>query len=229
MNPDWGSLRRLVGRATPRTIVDLLNDYAAVARAGLGALQAYMAMFGRLPVLLAPTNPDDMAKLTPRDYDRVVSLLSAYYGLVWCDAGTGYRDKLTQYAIQRADHLVVVSTPDEGTVVDNLESIQYLASARYAATYTGLLDDVELRARLLEDVTLVVNKAGEPGAGDAPLDPRKLRAAASACNAVLDLPYSARLKGLLADGTLTMDSLPVPYRRAVKQLLVAVLSRLADV
>jgi hypothetical protein len=227
-------LRRLVGRGNPRTIIDLLENYTAIERAGLGLLQSYVTMFGRLPVLLAPTNPDQMARLTARDYDRVLRLLSQYFGICLCDAGTGYRDRLTQYAIQRADHLAVVATPDEGTTMTCLESIQYLASARYEVTYRGALDDVagdapqDVRARLLEDISLLVNRAGEPGMGDAPVDPARLRRAAGGCNAVLELPYSPRLKTLLSDGTLTVDNLPVPYRRAVKKLLVAILGRLAE-
>ena len=33
---------------------------------------------------------------------------------------------------------------------------------------------------------------------------------------------------MLDDGTLTYEALPLAYRRAVKQLLVAILSRLAE-
>ena len=41
-------------------------------------------------------------------------------------------------------------------------------------------------------------------------------------------PYARALRRLLDDGTLTYEALPLAYRRAVKQLLVAVLSRLAE-
>jgi hypothetical protein len=65
-------------------------------------------------------------------------------------------------------------------------------------------------------------------AGGGALDPAKIRAAAGGLNATVALPYAPALRRMLDDGTLTYEALPLPYRRAVKQLLVAVLSRLAE-
>ena len=64
VNPDWGTLDELLGGANPRTIADLLRDYTAIDRAGIGLLQGYVTMFGRLPVLTAPSDPDAMANTT---------------------------------------------------------------------------------------------------------------------------------------------------------------------
>ncbi len=232
LNPDWGTLDEVLGAgANPRTIQDLLRDYTAVDRTGIGLLQGYVTMFGRLPVLTAPGHPDAMARLTPRDYDRVLRLLSAHYNVVLCDCGTSFTNRINQWAIQRADHLMVVGWPEQATLRKVLGAVDYLASSRYAHDYRGVLAEVEqaeVRARALADQTLVLNGVGYRRGPD-PVDPAKVRAAAGGLNAVVELPHSPALGALLADGTLTMDALPAPYRRAVKRLLVAVLGRLADV
>ncbi len=232
LNPDWGTLDEVLGAgANPRTIQDLLRDYTAVDRTGIGLLQGYVTMFGRLPVLTAPGHPDAMARLTPRDYDRVLRLLSAHYNVVLCDCGTSFTNRINQWAIQRADHLLVVGWPEQATLRKVLGAVDYLASSRYAHDYRGVLAEVEqaeVRARALADQTLVLNGVGYRRGPD-PVDPAKVRAAAGGLNAVVELPHSPALGALLADGTLTMDALPAPYRRAVKKLLVAVLGRLADV
>ncbi len=43
LNPDWGTLDEVLGAgANPRTIQDLLRDYTAVDRTGIGLLQGYV-------------------------------------------------------------------------------------------------------------------------------------------------------------------------------------------
>lgn len=236
VNPDWGTLDELLGTANPRTIADLLHDYTAIDRAGVGLLQGYVTMFGRLPVLTAPSDPDAMARLTPRDYDRVLRLLALHYNVIILDCGTAFTQRLNQFAIQRAGHLVVVGWPEQATMRKTLAAVDYLASARYERDYRGTLAEVaeisddgrsDIRARTLADVTLALNGVGHTGRQD-PVDPRRVREAASGLNAVIDLPYVPALRALLADGTLTIEALPAPYRRAAKALLVAALGGLAD-
>jgi len=232
LNPDWGTIDQVLGDANPRTIQDLLQNLTAVNQAGIGLLQGYVTMWGRLPVLTAPSRPDEMARLAPRDYERVLKLLSVHYNLIILDCGTAFTQRLNQFAIQAADHLQVVGWPDHATMQKTVAAIDYLASSRYARDYQGVLaeltaDRAEVRARTLADMTLVVNGAGFPS-GAAAIDLAKVRMAVSGLNAVVPLPYSAPLRRMLGDGTLTMDALPADYRRAVKELLVAVLGRLAD-
>ncbi len=230
VNPDWGTLSELLGQPIARTIVDVLRDYTAIDRAGIGMLQGYQAMFGRLPVLTVPKDPEVMARLAPRDYDRVLRLLSVHYGVLLLDCGTSFTQVLNQYAIRNSDHLVVVGWPEQATMRMTLGAVEYLASSRYERDYRGVLAEsarAEVRARALDDITLVVNGVGHAGRAD-PIDPAKIRAAASGLNAVAALPHSPALRRLLADGTLTIEALPPPYRRAVKQVLVAVLARLAE-
>jgi MinD-like ATPase involved in chromosome partitioning or flagellar assembly len=236
VNPDWGTLDELLGTANPRTIADLLRDYTAIDRAGVGLLQGYVTMFGRLPVLTAPSDPDAMARLTPRDYDRVLRLLALHYNVIILDCGTAFTQRLNQFAIQRAAHLVVVGWPEQATMRKTLAAIDYLASARYERDYRGTLAEVagagddgrgDIRARALVDVTLALNGVGHTGGQD-PVDPRKVREAAAGLHAVIDLPYVPALRALLEDGTLTIEALPAAYRRAAKALLVVALGGLAE-
>jgi MinD-like ATPase involved in chromosome partitioning or flagellar assembly len=238
LNPDWGTLDELLGQPATRTLQDVLRDYTAIERAGIGLLQGYLTMFGRLPVLTVPADPEAMARLSPRDYDRVLRLLAAHYSPLLLDCGTAFTQRLNQYAIQHSDHLVVVGWPEQATMRKTLGAVEYLASSRYERDYRGVLGEgapaggypAEVRARALDDITLVVNGAGHAGRGPFggdPIDPAKVRAAAAGLNAVVELPFSPPLRRLLADGTLTIEALPRPYRRAIKRLLVAVLARLA--
>lgn len=233
LNPDWGTIDQVLGDANPRTIQDLLQNLTAINQAGIGLLQGYVTMWGRLPVLTAPSNPQEMARLAPRDYERVLNLLSVHYNVIILDCGTAFTQRLNQFAIQAADHLQVVGWPDHPTMQKTVAAIDYLASSRYAHDYQGVLaelapDHAAVRARTLADMTLVVNGAGFPS-GAAAIDLAKVRMVVSGLNAVVPLPYSAPLRRMLGDGTLTMEALPADYRRAVKGLLVAVLGRLADV
>ncbi|HEU5422524.1 MAG TPA: hypothetical protein VFU72_03205, partial [Nitrolancea sp.] len=231
LNPDWGNARQLLPRANRATVVDLLDAYAPIERTGIGLLQSYITMWSRLPVLTVPTDPDQAAALGAADYERVLQLLGQYYNVILLDCGTGYADTLTQFGIQRADHLVLLSSPDHGTVRTALESARYLASTRYERTFADRLaalaagGTADIRARQLAAVTLVVNQHGRPGAG-IPADLGKVRRAASALNAVLTVPHSATLATLFDDQTLTLENLPRPVRRALKSLWVAVLDQL---
>ncbi len=232
LNPDWGTIDQVLGDANPRTIQDLLQNLTAINQTGIGLLQGYVTMWGRIPVLTAPGRPDEMARLAPRDYERVLKLLSLHYNLIILDCGTAFTQRLNQFAIQAADHLQVVRWPDHPTMQKTVAAIDYLASSRYARDYQSVLaelapDHATVRARTLADMTLVVNGTGFPS-GAVPIDVAKVRMAVAGLNDVVSLPYSAPLRRMLGDGTLTMDALPAEYRRAVKELLVAVLGRLAD-
>ncbi len=233
LNPDWGTIDQVLGDTNPKTIQDLLQNLTAVNQAGIGLLQGFVTMWGRLPVLTAPSRPDAMARLAPRDYERVLKLLAVHYNVIILDCGTAFTQRLNQFAIQAADHLQVVGWPDHATMQKTVAAIDYLASSRYAHDYQGVLaeltaDRAAVRARTLADMTLVVNGAGFPS-GAAAIDLARVRMAVTGLNAVVPLPYSGPLRRMLGDGTLTIEALPADYRRAVKTLLVAVLGRLADV
>jgi len=234
VNPDLGNVRQLLPSANPRTVQHLLEGLVAAERGGVNRVQGYLTMWGRLGVLTAPQRPDEMARLTPRDYARVLRLLRLYFGTVILDCGTSFTNRLQQWAIQTADHLVLVTQPEEAPLRTTLTAIDYLASAAYAEDYRGVFREVADAAggegsgtRERRDMTLVVNGVGFAGGRD-PVDPAKIRAAAAGLNATVELPYSAPLRQRINDGVLTPEVLPAPYRRAIKTGLAAVLGRLAE-
>lgn len=234
VNPDLGNVRQLLPSANPRTVQHLLEGLVAAERGGVNRVQGYLTMWGRLGVLTAPQRPDEMARLTPRDYARVLRLLRLYFGTVILDCGTSFTNRLQQWAIQTADHLVLVAQPEEAPLRTTLTAIDYLASAAYAEDYRGVFREVADAAggegsgtRERRDMTLVVNGVGFAGGRD-PVDPAKIRAAAAGLNATVELPYSAPLRQRINDGVLTPEVLPAPYRRAIKTGLAAVLGRLAE-
>ncbi|MDP9353572.1 MAG: hypothetical protein M3P51_18785 [Chloroflexota bacterium] len=143
LNPDWGNARELLGDANPNTIQDLLGGLHSVQRRGIGAIQGYVTMWGRLPVLTAPSDPDGMADLSPRDYDRVLRSLAVHYNLIILDCGTSFTQRLNQYAIQTADHIPVVGNPRHATMSKTVEAVRYIASQRYAEKYRGSLAKVD--------------------------------------------------------------------------------------
>jgi len=237
VNPDLGNVRQLLPEPNPRTVQDLLEGLIAAERGGVNRVQGYLTMWGRLGVLTAPQRPDEMARLSPRDYARALRLLKLYFGTVILDCGTSFTNRLQQWAIQTADHLVLVTQPEEAPLLTTLAAIDYLASTAYAEDYRGVFREVADAAgpewagargsRGRCDMTLVVNGVGFAGRRD-PVDPDKIRAAAAGLNAVIDVPYSAELRRRINDGVLTPEVLPTPYRRAIKGGLAAVLGRLAE-
>lgn len=233
-NMDWGTLRDLLGDANPRTIKHLLNDMHDVERAGYSALQDYLTMFGRLPVLTAPTNPDDMQSLTPADYDRVVSLLSKHMGILFLDCGTSFVNRISQYAAQTADHTILVAAPDNPTMRRCIASAHYLASSRYVRTYKQVMPDLtvlgekrDLTRVAMGSMTLAVNGIGK-SREEVAIDYDALAAQLPDMNGIVKLPYSERLEALINTGRLDIEVLPAVYRRQAKELLATVLTRMAE-
>jgi len=231
LNPDWGTVDTTVGDANPRTVQDLLHHLTAVDRTGIGLLQGFVTMWGRLPVLTAPRFPGEMARLSPQDIARVLRVLAVHYNVIILDCGTSFMGQLTQCALQVADHILTVTTPDRAAMQKTLAVADYLASDWYARDYGPVRSDhtpdsVRVRTRVPTELTLVVNGVGPLSASD-PLDVHRLGAALPELNAVIALPYSAPLRHLLTNGTLSFDLLPADYRRALKSLLVVTLGRLA--
>jgi len=231
LNPDWGTVDTTVGDANPRTMQDLLHHLTAVDRTGIGLLQGFVTMWGRLPVLTAPRFPGEMARLSPQDIARVLRVLAVHYNVIILDCGTSFTGQLTQCALQVADHVIMVTTPDRVAVQKTLAVADYLASDWYARDYGPVRSDhapnaIGVRTRVLTELTLVVNGVGPLSASD-PLDVHRLGAALPGLNAVITLPHSAPLRYLPTNGTFSFDMVPADYRRALKSLLVATLGRLA--
>jgi MinD-like ATPase involved in chromosome partitioning or flagellar assembly len=61
--------------------------------------------------LASPRDADAMARLGPDAYGHLLALLATFYELVVLDLGTGVAGPLAQFAIDRADQVVLVTTP----------------------------------------------------------------------------------------------------------------------
>lgn len=53
-----------------------------------------------------------MAEMTPALYGNLLAFLAQYYDVILLDLGTGVIDPLAQFALQRADQAVGVTTPE---------------------------------------------------------------------------------------------------------------------
>lgn len=112
-NPDYGTLASLVPDAlrSDHSLVDLLDAFER--RPTFAELCPYLSQVrGGLKLLSAPSDPYVMQRLGPADYDRALGLLAQHVEVVLLDCGTGLAGPLARWAIQRADQVVIVTTPD---------------------------------------------------------------------------------------------------------------------
>ena len=142
VNPDWGTLDELLGAANPahdrRTAAGLHRDRPRGHRPSPGLRHHVRPPAGPDRAL----RPRRHGEAHTRDYDRVLRLLALHYNVILLDCGTAFTQRLNQFAIQRADHLVVVGWPEQATMRKTLAAVDYLASARYERDYRGLLAEV---------------------------------------------------------------------------------------
>ena len=114
-NPDFGTLARLApdDRRSERSLADLLDDADRLNTAA--ELSPYVS---RLPtglhVLGAPRDAELTASLGPERYGELVAFLATFYEVVLLDLGTGVAGPLARFAIERADQVVLVTTPEMG-------------------------------------------------------------------------------------------------------------------
>lgn len=207
-NPDHGTLASLAPDRcrVDRSLSDLLNDLD-----GIHSAPELFPYVSRLPsglhVLASPTNPHVMKDLTPERYGDLLAFLSRYYDVVMLDLGTGITEPLPQFAIERADQVVVISTPEFVTVDKVLGALDYLRGDQG-------------RDRL----TLALNMAPPAGSAD-----RKAIEAAFARQQIasrVTIPFDQRLRTMLDSGTYSLEGLQRRVRMAVKQLGLAVARQL---
>jgi len=225
---DWGTTVALLGDADGCTVADLLAHLTAAHRAGLGFVQGFMTPWERLPVLLAPRDPALVARLTVEDYRRTLRLLAAHYGLLFLDCGPSLTHPLTRFALDVADHIVLVTSSDTVARHGARRAITYLTGIAPTAQPPSAVPGATTtppQTRAPTDLTLVLNGADVPSVYvfDDPLGKEVM----PTLNAVLTLPRSEPLRQGFEAGTASVATLSVPTRRATKALLAAVLGRLA--
>jgi MinD-like ATPase involved in chromosome partitioning or flagellar assembly len=199
-NPDFGTLARLApdARRSPRNLADLLNDADRLHTAA--QLSPYVS---RLPsgrhVLGAPADAAVPKRLGTRGYGELVAFLSTFYDVVLLDLGTGIVGPLVRFVTDRADRLLLVTTPEWVTSSVVLEALRHVRH---------------------DHATVAINKAREEPAAVAE------RFRAEHLHRAVTVPYDDELATMLDSGTYSLEALRRDTRLAVKRLGLAVAERL---
>ena len=194
-NPDFGTLARLAPdeRRCERSLADLLDDAERLNTAA--ELRAYVS---RLPtglhVLGAPRDAELTASLGPDRYGELVAFLSCFYEVVLLDLGTGVAGPLARFAIERADQVVLVTTPEWVTATVVLDALSHLQHDRT----TVALNKSLLRAA---DVHVIEE-----------------RFRAEHLHRSVTIPHDEQLATMLDTGTYALEALKRPTRLAIKRL-----------
>lgn len=202
-NPDFGTLARLApdARRSDRSLADLLERADSLRTA------AELAPFvSRLPtglhVLGAPPDAELTASLGPERYGELTAFLSTFYEVVLLDLGTGVAGPLARFAIERADQVVLVTTPEWVTSSVVLGALEHLQHDR---------------------TTVALNRARP---GSAAIGAIEARFRAQRLHRAVTVPHDERLAAMLDSGTYVLDALRRQTRVAVKQLGLAVAEQL---
>jgi MinD-like ATPase involved in chromosome partitioning or flagellar assembly len=197
-NPEARTLGELVppGRLSARTLSDLFEDYGDREPPSAAALGRYVsALPSGLGVLAAPPDPEVMGRMGEPEYKRLLALVEGLFTVVVLDCGTGLGSGLAEWAMRRADHLLLVSTPD---------SVSIHGAAR-------ALDGVPA-----ERCDLVVNQVRKGGRAD--LAGLVDNGAWWAPERVHALPYDEALHAMLDSAAYELGGLRRPVRVAIKRL-----------
>jgi MinD-like ATPase involved in chromosome partitioning or flagellar assembly len=203
-NPDFGTLAALAPDElrSPRSLVDLLASAEEITSAA--DLRSYMSLLrSGLHLLGAPRDPGAVHELTAEGYGQLLALLGVFYEVVVLDLGTGVTDPLVQFAIERADQVVVVTTPDWATADAVLRVLPRLRHKR---------------------TTAVMNKPDPRGADERWAIEERFRE--QRLLRPIAIPFDERLRIMLDSGTYSMEALGRSTRIQVKRLGLAVSQQL---
>lgn len=202
-NPDFGTLARLASdeRRSERSLADLLEDADRVRTAA--ELNPYVSRQPTgLHVLAAPSDAELTAELGPDRYGELVAFLSFFYEVVLLDLGTGVVGPLARFAIERADQVVLVTTPEWVTATVVLEALSHLRH---------------------DHTTVVLNKSLLRSSDTSVIE---ARFRAQHLHRSLLVPYDEQLGTMLDSGSYTLDALGRETRVAVKSLGLSVAEQL---
>ena len=203
-NPDFGTLARLAPDElrSERSLADLLGDVEQLKTAA--ALRPYVS---RLPsglhLLAAPQDPELTASLGPERYEKLLAFLSCFYETILLDLGTGVAGPLARFAIERADQVVLVTTPEWVTSSIVLEALTHLRH---------------------EHTTVLVNKSHLRSAADVRTVEERFRD--ERLHRSVTVPYDEQLATMLDAGTYTLEALGRRTRVPLKRLGLAVTEQL---
>jgi MinD-like ATPase involved in chromosome partitioning or flagellar assembly len=202
-NPDFGTLAALASDdfRSKRSLADLLADSDRIGSPA--ELHPYVS---RLPtglhLLGAPANAEVMAQMTPGLYNRLLDFLEHFYEVLILDLGTGITDPIAQFAVERSDQSIVITTPEWITAAGVLGALRYLE---------------------LDECALILNQAPTGRhAGNREVIEANFRRHAVATRATI--PYDERLRVMLDTGTYSLSDLKRSTRVPVKELGAAIAS-----
>ena len=131
-NPDFGTLARLAPDDAP--LASARSPTCSTTPTGSTPPPSSAPYVSRLPtglhVLGAPRDAELTASLGPERYGELVAFLSSFYEVVLLDLGTGVAGPLARFAIERADQVVLVTTPEWVTSTVVLEALSHLQHDR---------------------------------------------------------------------------------------------------
>jgi MinD-like ATPase involved in chromosome partitioning or flagellar assembly len=194
-NPGFGTLAQLVpdDRRQEGGVAELLDAADRIHTAA--ELSPYVTRLATgLHVLAAPRE-----RLAPDRYGEVVALLSCFYDVVLLDLASGVIGPLARLATQRADQIVLVTTPGHPTSIAALDALAHL--------------------RRRERTTVAINKAHRATLVEQ-------RVVAEYAHDTVTLPRDGQLAAMLESGTYTLGALDPPTRTAIKRLGLAVTEQL---
>jgi MinD-like ATPase involved in chromosome partitioning or flagellar assembly len=203
LNPDFGTLADLApdrARAS-LSLIDLLREKEQIGSPG--ELRPYVS---RLPsglhLLAAPPDPAVMAQMTPELYGELLAFLRRFYEVILLDLGTGVTAPIATFAVEHADQVVVVTTPE---------------------WITNTKVQIALSHMRLENATLVLNKVE----GNAGLAASERQFSHQRLSQRVAVPADLQLKTMLDSGTFSLSGLGRSTRVPIKRLGLAVASQLA--
>jgi MinD-like ATPase involved in chromosome partitioning or flagellar assembly len=202
-NPDFGTLARLApdDRRSERSLADLLQDADRLRTAA--ELAPYVS---RLPtglhVLGAPADAALTASLGPERYGELAAFLSTFYEVVLLDLGTGVAGPLARFAIERADQVVLVTTPEWVTSSVVLGALSHLQH---------------------DHTTVAINRARQDSVA---VDAIEDRFRAEHLHRAVTVPHDEHFATMLDSGTYVLEALQHRTRLAVKRLGLAVAEQL---
>lgn len=202
-NPDFGTLARLSpdARRSGKSLADLLNDSERLHSAA--ELNSYVSrMPTGLHVLGAPRDAELTASLGPERYGELVAILSCFYEVVLLDLGTGVAGPLARFAVERADQVVLVTTPEWVTASVVLDALSHLRHDR---------------------TTVAINKS-LMRAADVKVIEERFRG--EHLHRSVTIPHDEQLATSLDGGAYALEALGRPTRLAIKRLGLAVSEQL---
>jgi MinD-like ATPase involved in chromosome partitioning or flagellar assembly len=201
-DPEFGTLAQLArsNRRSQRSLADMLEDADTLNTAA--ELTPYVS---RLPTglhLLAAPHDAPTADLGTERYGELVAFLATFYDVVLLDLSTGVVGPLARLATERADQVVLVTTPEWITSSVVLEALAHL---RHHHT------------------TVAINKSLVRAPGTRAIEDR---VHAEHHHRAVTVPYDEQLADMLDSRTYTVGALRRRTRVAVKRLGLAVAEQL---